>query len=132
MPELLATADEFATRHGTLTNDEQLTVEALLEDASALIFDEAEGSEEDWVTDPATNDPPHPVKQVCIAAAYRAWSNEDALNQMTSTDMSVTYGGRRKPPDALYLSNREKVRVHRAAGVTGPATVTLVSPYSGD
>lgn len=123
-----ASLEDFVERKGPVSEEEEPAVLALLADASALILDEVSGSTATWVTE--SGDVPHSVKAICVAVAYRAWSNPDGLSQSSIADSSLSYAGAR--PDALYLTDDEKRILDRAAGTSSVVSVTLVSPYSGD
>lgn len=131
MTELIADMAFFEARYGGLSADDQVVVSELLEDASALIFDAAEGSDADWVTAPATNEAPRSVKRVCRDVAYRAWSNPDSLSQMSMSNVSFAYV-REGVTDQVFLTSREARIVRQAAEASsGMRTVTLESPWSG-
>lgn len=125
-----ATVEEVATRAGEqFTEDETQTVELLLDAATELIRNEVEGSDQPWVTNDAA-EVPAAVRNVCIEVTYRAWSNPDALARAEVGDVSAYY----RPgaaPDALWLTDRERRIVQRAAKRSAFRAVTLESPYSG-
>lgn len=118
----LATVAELEDRLGrTLTGAPLDRAEAALDDASALVRDEGD---EDWDSLTA----PDRVVQIVLAAAYRAFTNPDALAQATSGDVSVSYG---TVPGAVYLTAAELRAVRRHAGGSGMQSLTLVTPYTG-
>lgn len=129
-----ADLEAFEARHGDVPDDQEEIVETLLGDASALILSEVGGSDQAWVVDAESDNPPDApaaVVAVTIAAAYRAWRNPDALAASGLGAASSEYGGRRDA-DALFLTERECKVVRRAAKRSSFRTSTLVSPYSGD
>lgn len=121
----LATPDDFEARHGAADG----RVGALLEDASAFILDEADGSEEEWVVedDPATIPPS--IVAICVEVAYRAWSNPEALSSEALGEYTKAWQNRTGA--VLYLTKDEIRRVSKAAGLSSFTEVTLESPYSG-
>lgn len=121
----LATVEQFEERHGPADD----FVEPLLEDASALILDEVSGSEETWVTD-EEEAVPAKVVAVCVAVAFRAWRNPEALSQEALGAHSMAW--RQTAEEALYLTDRERRTVRRAAGRGSFTAQTMESPYSGD
>lgn len=122
-----ATYEEFAARHGANPNDQD-TIEAILDDATALIASEVDGSEETWVDESSTA--PDAVKAVTITVAYRAYSNPDALAQREVGDVRAWWRG--EEIDALYLTSRDKRTVRKAAARSSFQSTPLVSPFSGD
>ena len=124
-----ATLAEFELRKGDVETAQEDIVSALLIDTTALIRDEASGSTATWVT--GTDPAPTVIKSICIEAAYRAWSNPDALSQSSIADSSISYT-REGTPDALFLTAAEKRIIRRSASTSGIGSVTLVTPYSGD
>lgn len=121
---MLATLEDFQTRHGDLDADDQDKVEGFLDDASELILEAADA---EWTEE----DVPNRVRGICVWVAYRAWSNPDALSQSSMGDVALSYtrGG---TPDAVFLTKSEHASVVRAAGSSGFVEATLVSPWSGD
>lgn len=128
MADQLAVLADFEARHGVVDDGQATVVEALLDDASALILSEVDGSVALWVTS-AAEPAPRAVVSVCVEVVYRAWRNPDALAENRVDDVSVTYrpaGG----TDALYLTDRELRVVRRASKRSSFVAVTLESPYS--
>lgn len=123
---------DFEARYGTVDDAaDQAAVEELLDDAQALILDVADGSDAAWVSDPESADVPRSVLRVCRDVAYRAWSNPDALSQMSMGNTALSYT-REGIADALFLTAREQKTIVTAASQSSMRAVTLVSPYSGD
>jgi len=128
----LATVEQLAVRLGyTLEGAEADRALGLLVEASELIRDVAG---EDWVgEDGQLSGVPRRVEKICLAVAYRAFTNPEALNQRGIGDSSKGYdragvgGG-----DAVYLTKSEREAVLKAAARSSFTAVTLVSPYSGD
>jgi hypothetical protein len=116
----------------TPAGDERDRAGHLLDEASELIRDVAGKT---W-TDPDTGaleSVPRRVALICVAAAFRAFTNPEALSQRSIGDSSRSYdrngvdGG-----DAVYLTPAEEKTIRSAAGASSLVTVTMVSPYSGD
>lgn len=127
----LASPEQLADRLGyTPDGDEAVRAEALLVDASELIRDEAE---EDWVdANDELKDVPRRVEKVCLAVAYRAFTNPEALTQRSIGDSSKAYDRtRREGGEAVYLTEVEKDAIHKAAAKSSFTAVTMVSPWSG-
>lgn len=124
----LASIDDFETRYGPVPADRRGRVEALLDDASALILEEVDGSTEPWVT--TGSDVPRIVVMVCCAIAYRGWRATDDVHREQIGEYAVTY--RTDQPTDVWLTKDERRNVRKAAGLGLAQTVTLVSPYSGD
>lgn len=128
----LASLQQFSSRLGyTPEGAEADRAEALLDEASELIRDEAG---EDWVdSDSALKSVPRRVEQICLAVAYRAFVNPEALTQRSIGDSGKSYDrSRREGGEAVYLTEAERRAVKRAAQSSSLTTVTLVSPFSGD
>lgn len=124
-PTLLADVEDFEARHGPADDK----VEALLEDATALILEEVNGSEAEWVTDDVAEVPPL-VVATCIQIAYRTWMNPDGLADERLGAASRTYRGS-EAPDVLYLTQKEARRLRKAAKTSGLSSIPLETPYSG-
>jgi hypothetical protein len=127
----LATTEDFEVRHGPLVGDEADRVEALLEDASALIGLELAGSEADWLKDEPEGDVPAGVKAVCIQVAYRAWANPDSVAREELGAVARTYRGTDQS-DALWLTQNEARLIRKAAGTSSIASIPVETPFSGD
>lgn len=128
----LASLQQFSARLGyTPDGAEADRAEALLDEASELIRDEAG---EDWVdSDSALESVPRRVEQICVAVAYRAFVNPEALSQRQIGDSNKAYDRTRvHGGEAVYLTEAERKAIRRAAGASTFAAVTLTSPYSGD
>jgi hypothetical protein len=128
----LADFDAFARKLGYRPEDEERDrAEDVLDEASELIRDVAGVT---WLVagTNALDDVPRRVARICIAAAYRAFANPEALTQRTIGDSSKSYdrtglnGG-----EAVYLTPEEEKAVVKAAGGSSFVSVTLESPYSG-
>jgi hypothetical protein len=113
----------------TPEDDEKVRAENDLADASELIRDTAS---KDWVDDNGVlSDVPRRVAQICIAVAYRAFTNPDALTQRTIGDSSRSYDrAKREGGEAIYLTDAEKKAIEKAAGASGMVQVTMTSPYN--
>lgn len=130
MATALATLEQFDARHAIDVGQEDL-VAALLDDASALIRDEAgDSSSVPWVLDEDGAAIPPAITAICIACAYRAWRNPDALSR--SSLGAAAYDFKGDDPDALFLTDRECRVIRRSAKAGTFRSQTLVSPYSGD
>jgi hypothetical protein len=125
---IYADIEDFEARHGDLSEADQETVEALLEDASALVAAEAGDSAEEWLTD-SSSEPPREVSVVCIAMAYRAWRDPDGVSRERLGAAEVEY--RADVPDSIWLTDNERRTVQRAAKIGSFKAVTLETPYSG-
>lgn len=126
----LAELTDYEDRHGDVDGTDAELVQTLLEDASALVLDVADGSEEGWALEEEDAVIPGNVVAVCVAAAYRAFTNPNAVSRQALGMASFTFKG--DIPDAMYLTDRE-VRLIRKAGRRSTfQAVTLESPYSGD
>lgn len=126
----LAELDDYEDRHGDVDSADVEVVETLLADASSLILDVAEGSEEPWALEEESATVPGSVVAVCVAAAYRAFTNPNALSRQALGMASYTFKG--DIPDAMYLTDREVRLVRKAGRRSTFQAVTLESPYSGD
>lgn len=130
---MIAELSDFEARHGDVDDEDRVSV--LLGDASALILAEVDGSEAEWVeaaiAEASGFEFPQEIVSVCVEVAYRAWSNPDALARAEVGDVS-TYWRSGLPPDAIYLTDRERRVIHRGAGTSSFRAVTLASPYPPD
>jgi hypothetical protein len=133
----LASAAQLAVRLGYAdgefpTEAETDRAEALLIDASELIRDEAD---ENWVNgaETALEGVPRRVEKICLAVAYRAFVNPEALTQKSIGDSNKSYDRARvHGGEAVYLTEAEAKAVRKAAGSSSFVSVTMVSPWSGD
>jgi hypothetical protein len=125
----LADKSDFEVRHGPLASDEEERVEALLEDAEALVELELGVFPEAWVGEPS--EVPAAVKAVCIQVAYRAWENPDSVAREQLGEVARTYRGTDQA-DALWLTKNEAKLVRRAAGKSSLTSIPVETPYSGD
>lgn len=124
----LASKEDFEARHGA--GDDR--IEALLADASSLILNEVEGSAAAWASTEETEDVtvPDVVVGVCVAIAYRAWSNPDALSSEQLGAHTQAWADR--SGEALQITKAERRIVKRAANRSSFRAATLATPYSGD
>lgn len=127
--EPLAALPDFEARHGDVPELEQDKVGTLLADATELILDTAEGSDADWVLGEEGAAVPAKVVAVCVAVAYRAWTNPNALARQALGQASYVFRG--DVPDAIYLTDREARIIRKASARSTFRAVTLESPYSG-
>ena len=117
---------------GFPTQAETDRAQQLLIEASELIRDEAE---KDWVTGdpPQLSGVPARVESICLAAAARAFDNPDGLTQRSIGDSNKSWDrAGREGGEVVYLTDREKRSIRKAAGGSTFTAVTVVSPYSGD
>ncbi len=124
----LATLEDFELRHGPLASTEEEQVEALLEDATALVELELGVLPEVWLGDDA--EVPAGVKAVAIQVAYRAWSNPDGVAREQLGEVARTYRGTDQA-DALWLTKNEARLVRKAAGKSSLTSIPVETPYSG-
>jgi len=127
----LASLERLGKKIGyTPTEGEADRAESLLAEASELIRDVAGKTWLD-VGETAVVDVPHRVQNICVAAAYRAFTNPEGLTQRSLGDSSKSYDrtGREGGED-VYLTDDEQRSVRKAAAGSSFASVTLVSPYS--
>lgn len=117
----LADIDGIKARLGVTTIDET-RAQALLDDASAIIRDEAG---KDWVTDgDLSEDLPPIVVTICYAVAIRAFRNPEGLR-------SETVGGEARAyfSSDVFLTDAEAATIRKAAGKSMIGSITLTSPY---
>lgn len=111
---------------GALTGSDLTRAEVSLDDASALVRDEAGKT---WVAeDGVTITAPAVVVTVVLAAALRAYRNPDGYQGESVGDYSYQYA---RESTSGYLTDREVQLIRRAAGFgrTGVYTVSIRSPY---
>jgi len=125
----LATKQDFEVRHGPLASGEVERVEALLEDAEALIELELGVFPDSWLGE--APDVPAGAKAVCIQVAYRAWENPDGVAREQLGAAARTYRGTDQA-DVLWLTSNEARLVRRAAGKSSLTSIPVETPYSGD
>ena len=119
----LADVPAFRVRLGRdMSEDEQTRAQAALEDASALIRNEAGKT---WVTDDQLDeDLPDIIVTICLVAARRWWDNPSQLSSMTTGNYSETRTG-------VYLTDAERSMIHREVGGGGGlVSVPAVTPWS--
>jgi len=115
----------------TPVDSERERAEHLLDEASELIRDVAGKTWLDSVG--ALDSVPRRVARICVAVAYRAFGNPEALTQRSIGDSSKSYdrsgldGG-----EDVYLTPGEEDSIKKAAGSGSFVSMTLVSPYSAD
>jgi hypothetical protein len=104
--------------------------EQLLGEASELIRDVA-GKTWTNVTTGALEGVPVRVANICVAAAFRAFGNPEALTQRSIGDSSKSYDrtGREGGED-VYLTAEEERSVRRSDSGSSMVNVTLVTPYN--
>lgn len=129
----LASADKLGKKLGyTPAGAEGDRAASLLAEASELIRDVAGKT---WLNDAGTAvvDVPPRVENICVAAAFRSFGNPEGLTQRSIGDGSKSYDrtGREGGED-VYLTEAEEKSVRKAAAGSSFASVTMVSPYSGD
>lgn len=126
----LATVEDLRRKLGYLPEDaERDRAEHLLDEASELIRDKAGVT---WVnsTTGALESVPRRVRLICVAAAYRAFTNPEGLTQRTIGDSSKAYDrAKREGGEDVYLTEAEVRTVRKLAGTSSLISVTLVSPY---
>ena len=117
---LLVTYDEAILRPGFENADED-SLTAVLQDVTDLARQTADGLLDD-VQSPLTG-ALGPVRVVVIAAARRGWSNPRGLSQEQLGDYGYTSGG--AAVASIFLTEREKKIVRRAAGAYGATVANL-------
>ena len=111
----------------TPTGPEADRADHLLAEASELIRDVAGKT---FTTDQGVLDSvPRRVSMICVAAAFRAFSNPEALSQRSIGDSSKSYDrASREGGEDVYLTSREEDSIRRAASNNSMVSVTLVTP----
>lgn len=129
----LASLDMLAAKLGYRPEETEADrAEHLLDEASELIRDTAEKT---WLAagTNALDDVPRRVARICVAVAYRAFTNPEGLTQRSIGDSSKSYDRTaREGGEDIYLTADEERAVRKAAGGSTFVAVTLVSPYSAD
>ncbi len=128
----LGSLDLLASKLGYMPEEaERLRAEHLLAEASELIRDEAGKT---WITAAGALDSvPRRIALVCVAAAFRAFTNPEGLTQRSIGDSSKSYDrSDREGGEDVYLTDAEKRTVRKSAGISSLTSVTLTSPYSSD
>lgn len=128
----LASFERLVSKLGyTPVDGERTRAEGLLVEASGLIRDVAEKTWTDE-TSGALVDVPIRVANICVAAAFRAFGNPEALTQRAIGDSSKSFdrAGREGGED-VYLTDAEEAAIRKAAAASSFIAVTLVSPYNG-
>lgn len=131
----LATLEELSERLGVALLDEHgeprspdgVRAQAALDDASALIRQEAGRN---WVDEDheALEGVPDVVAAICLAAASRAMRNPEGATQASVGDASISYH-RAGGGAAVYLTDAEIRAVRKAAGRASASSVEVVSPW---
>lgn len=115
-PPPLALVEDLSYRVGrTFTDAELPRVEAVLDDASALVRDEAGRS---WI-DPITGlvtDVPASIRTVVLRASERVVRNPQGFKSESAGDYSFQ---RADADTSVYLTERERQIIRRAIGRTG-------------
>jgi hypothetical protein len=126
----LATVEDLRRKLGYLPEDsERDRAEHLLDEASELIRDKAGVTWTNAATG-ALESVPRRVRLICVAAAYRAFTNPEGLTQRTIGDSSKAYDrAKREGGEDVYLTEAEVRTIRKAAGTSSLVSVTLVSPY---
>jgi len=118
MPPLppLADVEDLSYRMGReFTSEELPRIEAALDDASALVRDEAGKT---WV-DPLTGlvtDLPASIRTVVLRMAERVVRNPQGFKSESAGDYSYDRG---PGEDDVYLTDKERAIIRRALGKTG-------------
>lgn len=121
----LITFPELQARPG-FENVDQVTAEALIEDASALVRD---------IADPVDLDPevgvPGAITPVVVSMVRRAVGNPFGRTgeQLGDYGWQAQSGG---GSGTIYATRNEQRIIRRAVKKFGPRAVTLRSPYSGE
>lgn len=126
----LATLAQLARKLGYLPEgDEGERAEFLLGEASELIRDVAGKT---WLDDDGLLDAvPSRIVKICVAVAFRAFNNPEALTQKSIGDMAKAYDRTRlQGGEAVYLTDVEEKAVRKAAQASTFTSVALVSPWS--
>jgi hypothetical protein len=127
----LASVEHLGRKLGYVPEEsERDRAETLLDEASELIRDKAGKT---WVTDEgALESVPRRVRLICVASAYRAFTNPEGLTQRSIGDSSKSYDRTsREGGEAVYLTDDEIRSIRKAAGTSSLVAVTLESPYTG-
>lgn len=133
LPPLIGFAKLVAKLGYAPEDEERERAESILFEVSSLIRDVASKT---W-TNETTNallPVPYRVRQIALSAAYRAFTNPEALVQRTIGDSSKSFDrAKREGGEAVYLTADEEKAIQKAAGITGNGmvVVTQVSPYNG-
>ena len=127
----LATVEDLGRKLGYVPEDtERDRAEHLLDEASELIRDKA-GVTWTNATTGALESVPRRVRLICVASAYRAFTNPEGLTQRTIGDSSKAYDRtKREGGEDVYLTEAEVRTVRKAAGTSSLVSVTLVSAYN--
>lgn len=129
----LASVDDLSRKLGYFPEESELDrAEHLLNEASELIRDKAEKT---WVnaSTGALESVPRRVRLICVAAAFRAFTNPEGLSQKSIGDSSKSYDRtEREGGEDVYLTEDETDTVRKAAGLSSLVSVTMTSTYSAD
>lgn len=127
----LASFERLVRKLGyTPAEGERERAERLLGEASGLIRDVAVKTWTDETTGALVGVPTR-VADICVAAAFRAFGNPEALTQRSIGDSSKSYDrtGREGGED-VYLTSREEKSIRRVDSGDSMISVTLVTPYT--
>lgn len=127
----LASVEQLGRKLGYQPEESEFDRAAsILDEASELIRDKAGKT---WTTATGALEPvPNRVRVICIAAAYRAFTNPEALSQRSIGDSSKSFDRTgREGGEAVYLTDDEVRRVRKAAGTSSFNSVTLVTTFGG-
>lgn len=130
LPPLAPVADletRIGVPVGSLAGEDLARAVAALDDASALIRDEAGVT---WVdADGVTITAPEAVRIVARRAARREYNNPEEL---TNESVGQYSNGRAREASSVYLTAGEVAIVHRAAGksTSGALSIRTPSAYS--
>lgn len=116
----LATKEDFEARHGA--GDDR--VEALLDDASALIRSEISGGFAEWVREDEPKSVPGIVKAICIEIAYQAWNNPDRLSSERLGEHVVSWQGS-SSGQVLEVTDNQLRILRREAGKSSFRSVQM-------
>lgn len=116
----LATSDDVLTRYPDLDGVDLARIDALLDDASALVRTYAN---REWVDDAdELEGVPDGVAGIVAAMVGRALTNPGGVTQETTGPFNVSYGA--AAADRLYLTRHEKLLLR------GGARAFTVTPYT--
>lgn len=127
MLPLLASVDQLEARMSErLETTDMIRAEALLEDASALIRQEAG---EDWVDDNGElAEVPDIIVTVTVAVARRALTNPDQLQSESISSDAYSYT--RTNSSDVYLKAAERKAIRRAVGRSSAGSVEFETPWN--
>lgn len=117
----LVSLEDFAVRVGGIAAADEERAQACLDDASALIRNEAQTT---WVDDEGalSETIPDAVVTTTYAVAIRAYRNPEGLRAEAVGDYSVTYAD---GSTSVFLTDAERRTIRRAAGLGGLGSIEL-------